>query len=209
MKNNNDINNDIISLLNFPILIKTHEHPLILCSTKRAEGWSCDVCSSSFKSYQPSFYCTFCDYDLCKNCLGNLRINEIKKYKVYLSNFRNVKSFPKTIFNWQIQFPKHIHLLSSIKKTNNCCWFCDDCKKEYNNNFFSYYCSLCDYDICEECYNKNKNILRANIAKDDGTREKKENLEKERREKERFEREKKEKAEKESKREKREKKKKD
>ena len=195
MKNNNDI----ISLLNFPILIKTHEHPLILCSTKRAEGWSCDECSSSFKSYQPSFYCTFCDYDLCQNCLGNLRLNDIKKYKVYLSNFRNLKSVSKTIFNWQIQFPKHIHLLSSIKKTNNFCQFCNECKKEYNDNFFSYYCSLCDYNICEECFSKNKNTLRANISKNDGILEKKENLEKERREKEIFEREKKEKAEKESK----------
>ena len=67
MKNNNDIYNDIISLINFPILIETHEHPLIFCYTKRAEGWSCDKCSSSFKSYKPSFYCTFCDYDYAQN----------------------------------------------------------------------------------------------------------------------------------------------
>ena len=166
-------NNDMISLINFPILIETHKHPLIFCSTKRIDGWSCDKCSSSNKCSTPSFYCTYCDYDLCQNCLGNHRLNEIKRYKRNLSNFSNIKQDGEKSFNWQISFPNHNHLLSLLKKENNCIWKCSNCKKEYkNNNIFSYYCSLCDYNICELCNNKIKNIDRAmNIIKKENSSE--------------------------------------
>ena len=79
----------------------------------------------------------------------------------------------------KIKFPEHIHFLSSIKRYYVCCWLCKYCRKEYNNNSFSYYCSLCDYDICEECYNKNKTTLKANITKEDDFCGKKERIERE------------------------------
>ena len=34
-----DTNNDMISLINISILIKTYEHPLIFCTTKRTYEW--------------------------------------------------------------------------------------------------------------------------------------------------------------------------
>ena len=161
--NDEDTNNDMISLINFPILIKTHEHPLIFCTTKRTGEWICDKCHSSFKCDIPSFYCTYCDYDLCQKCLGMNRLNQIKKYHNNLSSFNNIKNDKKTSFDWQIKFSKHNHLLSSIKRENNFTWICKDCKKEYNEKVYSYYCSLCDFDICQECFDKNN--LIGNIAK--------------------------------------------
>ena len=82
----------------------------------------------------------------------NHRLNEIKRYKRNISNFSNIKQDGEKSFNWQINFPNHNHLLSLLKKENNSIWKCSNCKKEYkNNNIFSYYCSLCDYNICELC----------------------------------------------------------
>jgi len=52
--------------------------------------------------------------------------------------------------------------LSSIKRSNSFNWTCKDCKKEYNEKTYSYYCSLCDYDLCEECFGKNKNPPKDN-----------------------------------------------
>ena len=31
-------------------------------------------------------------------------------------------------------------------------WICNECHKSYGGNDWSLYCSLCDYDICYECY---------------------------------------------------------
>ena len=30
-------------------------------------------------------------------------------------------------------------------------WFCDNCRHNYYRDEKSYYCSLCDYDLCETC----------------------------------------------------------
>ena len=163
--NDNETNNDMISFINCPILIRTHKHPLIFCSTKRKNGWVCDKCSTNYGNVDPSFYCTYCDYDLCQKCLGKHKLNEIKKYKGNEPKFSSIVKEPKKSFDWQINFPSHNHLLSLIKRANDCTWTCNNCKKENNNNSFSHYCSLCDYDICEECYEKNQNTLKANISK--------------------------------------------
>ena len=163
-KKKEDTNNDMISLVNIPILIKNHEHPLLFCITKRTGEWLCNKCHSNFKCDIPSFYCTYCNYDLCQKCLGKKKLNQIKKYNENLSTFSNIKDDKKASFDWQIKFPKHNHLLSSIKRSNNYTWIYKDCKKEYNEKFYSYYCSLCDYDLCEECFEKSKNPSIANIA---------------------------------------------
>ena len=56
-KKKEDTNNDMISLINIPILIKNHEHPLLFCITKRIGEWLCNKCHFNFKCDIPSFYC--------------------------------------------------------------------------------------------------------------------------------------------------------
>ena len=155
-KKKKDIDDYIISLINFPIMIEAHKHPLLFCTTERSGGWKCNKCSSGFNSDEPSFYCTYCDYDLCPNCLGNCKLNQIKKYVGNLNNFSNIENDKKTSFDWQVKYPNHNHLLTSIKRKNNSSYTCNDCKKENNNQISSYYCSLCDYDICAICFLNNK-----------------------------------------------------
>ena len=46
---------------------KFHLHPLTLCVTDRP--WLCDNCRKSFSKKEKSYFCSLCDFDLCKNCL--------------------------------------------------------------------------------------------------------------------------------------------
>ncbi len=51
-----------------------HEHRLAYCRTSRRlliyGGWICDNCRESFNNETWSFYCTKCDFDLCRQCMG-------------------------------------------------------------------------------------------------------------------------------------------
>ena len=47
-----------------------HEHKLLFCITSRfylsETYWNCDICGQKGNNW--SFYCTYCDYDLCFDC---------------------------------------------------------------------------------------------------------------------------------------------
>ena len=92
---NTQNNNDIISLINTSILINIHNHPLELCyiieRKNYGTGWNCNKCAKNFSYDTPSFYCTFCDFDLCHNCLGEYRLNEIKINDNISNNYKLIK----------------------------------------------------------------------------------------------------------------------
>jgi len=50
---------------------KFHVHRLPYIETIERGGWLCNVCRESYKASEKSYYCTLCDYDLCKNCKEN------------------------------------------------------------------------------------------------------------------------------------------
>ena len=50
---------------------KFHVHRLPYIETIERGGWLCNVCRESHKVSEKSYYCTLCDYDLCKNCKEN------------------------------------------------------------------------------------------------------------------------------------------
>ena len=159
--------NNITSCINFPILIYDHLHPLLFCNCQRGrnceKGWVCDKCSSNYSVDTPSFYCTFCDYDLCQSCLGEYKLKEIKRYYSNC-NYDNITKNIYEILEWQINYPNHKHFLSLVKKMND--WYCDNCKKNYNKSN-SYYCSLCDYDICQKCSINKTNIRNTGSCMDE------------------------------------------
>ena len=154
-------NNNILSLITVPIFMNNiHEHPLIYCCPLGRKNygvsWNCNNCNLQFKYEISSFYCTNCDFDLCPNCLGEFQIDQITLYNPYsnVSNdFKNIIDNEKK-FQWQIKIQKHNHFLTLIQKENkNSFWTCDNCSNVYQNKEASYYCSLCDYDICKKCFN--------------------------------------------------------
>ncbi len=35
-------------------------------------------------------------------------------------------------------------------------WYCDICGKTHKYDVTNFYCDLCGFDVCEDCYEKNK-----------------------------------------------------
>ena len=157
--------NDISIFINFPIKIDEHEHPLLLCNCQKNnnDNWACNKCSSNYTSCIPSFYCTYCDYNLCQKCLGELKLNQIKRSDENIIIFNNYNMLVNNnSFTWQKKTPSHIHSLTLIRRVNNNSWICDNCNQTYKNNAkLLFYCSLCDYNLCTKCY-MNKNTIKSN-----------------------------------------------
>lgn len=154
----NSYDNKLISLINLPIRVDIHEHSLIFCFTseraKFGTYWICNKCNSNYSYETPSFYCTLCDFDLCYKCLGQYKLN-----KININNKQNAllnKFDVNNNFKWQINYSSHEHPLTLIKRKNiNYSWKCNNCLKILNYNNSSFSCSLCNYNLCENCLNIN------------------------------------------------------
>ena len=162
--NNNTDNNkmSLLSLLNSSILVQNHAHPLIYCYTldraKFGKSWRCNKCGSNYLHDKPSFYCVFCDFDVCELCIFQLKLCDIILYDYNYNLFNQTPNNQNQIFNWQMSFNFHNHLLTLIKKTNyNYKWGCNGCNQIYNNSESFYYCNLCNFHLCPYCMNKWKN----------------------------------------------------
>jgi hypothetical protein len=165
---NNSINKNntknILSLIDCPILIDIHEHPLFYCYTtgrgNSSSSWFCNKCGNGYTYNVPTFYCTFCDFDLCENCAGNYNSNQILIYD-YEDNVLNntLLKNPPGFQNWQKVFPSHNHFLTMVRKRNKDInkkksWICEFCSRPYSSKEDFYYCSLCDYYLCQYCSNE-------------------------------------------------------
>ena len=177
--NLNNMNNSqmsLLSLINSPILVLDHKHPLIYSLTldrsKFGTSWRCNKCSSIFPYNVPTFYCIFCDFDLCEKCLLQHQLFEIILYDYQYHLFDLTPNSNNQLFKWQSIFPCHQHLLTLIKKVNNNYnWKCNVCGMFFNNNQAFYYCSLCDFYLCQKCViqwmsfmNSNLNNLNNNLV---------------------------------------------
>ena len=160
-------NKSFFPILNIPVLVKEkHNHPLLYCYTIERKNifgekarYICDGCSNPYSYNIPSFYCGACDYDLCTNCLLQLKLSDIQLYdgNTFLlfcstQNINNVQN------SWKRSTPYHIHQLVLIKKENpDYYWVCWACQKSYYNSEDVYYCNLCDYHLCKNCFNIKNN----------------------------------------------------
>ena len=157
----------LLSIINTSILTKSHEHPLLYCFTidraKPENSWNCNKCNSAYTYNIPSFYCIFCDFDLCEKCVLKNHLFEIVLYDYNMNLLKNTMNNPNQLYDWQSVFPCHNHLLTLIKKVNNYFfWFCNLCKNKYENNSAFYYCSLCNFHLCQNCVIQWKNNILSN-----------------------------------------------
>ena len=160
--NKNSVKN-ILSLIDCPISLDFHEHPLFYCYTTgrpKNNTWDCNKCRNSYSKNVPTFYCTFCDFDLCENCVGNYNSRKILIYD-YEDNVLNNISLrnPPMLRDWQKVFPSHSHFLTLVRKrnkdkNNKKSWICEFCSRPYSSKEDFYYCSLCDYYLCQYCSNE-------------------------------------------------------
>ncbi len=166
--NNTNMNNmiNILSLINFPILVPYHgQHPLINCKTpnnaKQFGIWFCGACSQNYAVNVPSFYCTACDYHLCQKCLLSLQA-----YQIVIHNYlNNVPIKPNEQFKNShcINLKVHPHPIVNIQRENTHFTLdlkCNKCIKPLQKNEQFYYCTLCNYCVCHNCYKVLNNINR-------------------------------------------------
>ena len=63
---------------------------------------------------------------------------------------------------WGIKLDEHAHTL--IYLINNRNWSCNICYASFNSNTAKYYCSICDYNVCNNCKDKrNKEKKNLNL----------------------------------------------
>ena len=180
--NNNNKRSDtslLLSTIKGSIIIDSHAHPLFCCFTPEREAyskiWTCKNCGNNYTFDIPSFYCTYCDYDFCQNCLMKLPLSKIKisnrqnKYEVYINinhpNYKpNLDRHPLALIrleNYLYNDKMFIRCKKVIGKDNegkNI--YCRKNIQLTKDNF--YYCSLCSTYICQDCFknsNQNQNFF--------------------------------------------------
>lgn len=53
----------------------------------------------------------------------------------------------------QLTFADYLLKIPEYKSGN---WYCDECGLSYTKNIINFYCPICEYDLCESCFQKNK-----------------------------------------------------
>lgn len=137
---------------NIGIKIDNHKHRLVYMITNC--NWKCNICLKNYEKNVPCFYCTNCDFDACNRCMKKL--SDEKKYP--LNNDGDRKSYKLNKINIDLHKHPLIYCLTSRNSNNKTTWTCNNCNDNYNEDDWSFYCSLCDYDLCYYCYmNLNEN----------------------------------------------------
>ena len=155
---------NILYLINQPIKVPYHaEHPLINCKTPgRAmtviSSWQCDNCKDNYSYNVPSFYCTFCDFDLCQKCLLSLGAFWIILYDYSTSNLCQIQiddnsQHKSKYLNINIHHHPIIKIIKEPSFCNHLLLKCNKCFKDIQNEEEFHYCSLCNYCVCLNCFN--------------------------------------------------------
>ena len=131
------------------IKIDAHIHNLVYMITNR--NWKCNLCKVSYPKILPTYYCTYCEFDVCDACMEKL--NDENKYPlIFIKGKKESENITKVTCSC------HQHQLMYCL-TSRCfeglsSWYCNKCLKDYNNGEWSFYCSWCDYDLCCNCYKR-------------------------------------------------------
>jgi len=154
---------NILSLINLPIIVPYHaDHPLINCKTpgrisEKYNFWQCDSCKSQYSYDVPTFFCTACDFDICQKCILSLGAFWIIIYNYNLGNLSEAKIDEESSYTMK-HLNKKIHHHPTIKIIREPSYYenkirCNLCLKEIQKDENFYFCSLCNYSVCINCYN--------------------------------------------------------
>ena len=154
---------NILSLINLPIIVPYHaEHPLINCKTpgrisEKYNFWQCDSCKTQYSYDVPTFFCTACDFDICQKCILSLGAFWIIIYNYNLGNLSEAKIDEESSYTMK-HLNKKIHHHPTIKIIREPSYYenkirCNLCLKEIQKDENFYFCSLCNYSVCINCYN--------------------------------------------------------
>ena len=129
------------------INVKEHKHKLVYCMTRLK--WNCNCCKVKFKKEIGKYYCSLCDYSMCEDC------HDKRNYFMRKSFPKNTNPSNSSVNIHFLDTDYHEHRLVYCRSSrhftffNN--WICDNCRETFHNNKWSFYCTLCDYDLCADC----------------------------------------------------------
>ena len=168
--NMNNMKSDSFSLLNkitSSIIIEAHPHPLYSCYVIRNQNfncWTCNNCGNNYELNIPSFYCTYCDYNFCQNCLMQYPLYKIRFYDYSKNGDFNadMNQNNSNYYNFNI----HKHSLAVIQmenyENNKYIIHCKACKGNIKSSDSFYYCTLCNFYVCANCINNSQKAQQVN-----------------------------------------------
>ena len=169
----NNMKSDAYSLLNritSSIKIEAHPHPLYSCFLIRNQnqnGWTCGNCGNNYGITIPSFYCTNCDYSFCQNCLMQYPLYKIRFYDYSTNKDFNVGINQNNSNYYNPNIHKHPLAVIQIENYQNANYVihCLNCKGDIKLSDSFYYCSLCNFYVCGNCFNNSQKVQQVNQKK--------------------------------------------
>ena len=130
---------------NIGIKIDNHEHPLVYMITNK--NWICKLCSKSYDNMDPTYFCTKCEYNICMECM--YKLSDEQKYPFFTDGER----FDDEVKIVNLKCHEHPLMYCITSRTRiPTVWNCNICMENFSYQDWSFFCSICDYDICYECY---------------------------------------------------------
>jgi hypothetical protein len=133
--------------------VEEHEHKLVYSKTNL--DWECNECESEKSKKEPRLFCSICNYNMCNECRRE------KEYYKIGSIPLNATPHNKNVKTLFVKHKGHEHQLAFCRTKRTAGhggWLCNICKKEYDNKTWTFYCTECDYDLCDKCAKKEKLI---------------------------------------------------
>ena len=124
-----------------------HDHKLIYSLTNN--DWTCNECKKRYSKTEGKYFCSLCDYNMCDECIENKRYFKIKSFP------KNVTPSNTNVKNNVEKSSHHEHKLvycRTIRSCSSCGWICNICRKDFDLEEWSFYCTLCDFDQCCKCF---------------------------------------------------------
>ena len=129
------------------IIVKEHKHKLVFCMTRL--NWSCNICKQNYKKEDSKYFCSLCDFSMCQDC------HEKGKYFMKKSFPQNTKPSNANVKKHFFKTDYHEHRLVYCRSSRSFMylngWICDNCREDFLNNKWSFYCTICDFDLCCDC----------------------------------------------------------
>ena len=129
------------------IYINEHSHKLVYCVS--ILDWNCSMCKKNYSKSMGKYYCSLCDFNLCKKCHSERNLPNPKEFK------EEIKPSNSYIKNPILTTRFHEHNLIFCRSSRNSDfynnWYCDVCQSSFNNEIWSFYCTYCDFDLCCNC----------------------------------------------------------
>ncbi len=129
------------------IIVKEHEHKLVYCLTNF--NWQCNLCNKNYEKKNARYFCSICNYNMCDECHSKGKY--IKK-KVFPEDVTpSNTSVEKTFFQTDYHEHRLVYCRTSRSVIGYNGWICDNCRNDFENDIWSFFCTNCDFDLCCSC----------------------------------------------------------